>query len=153
MHDLYPWSQPGAAEHDVLLAAKAPYLNVPFFMARAALYFARVDRARRDPEPHLARATTAPATGATCAACGRSPGRGSRCAGSPMTFAAVDWAMSLEPHWFSTIYGVMFIVGQGLATLAFTIVVSAWLFAPRALRRAGSRRTTSTTSASCCSPS
>jgi hypothetical protein len=36
--------------------------------------------------------------------------------------------MSLEPHWFSTIYGVMFIVGDGLATLAFAIVVSAWLF-------------------------
>jgi hypothetical protein len=35
--------------------------------------------------------------------------------------------MSLEPHWFSTIYGVMFIVGQGLATLAFAIIVSARL--------------------------
>ena len=38
--------------------------------------------------------------------------------GLTMTFAAFDWAMSLEPHWFSTIYGVMFIVGQVLATLA-----------------------------------
>lgn len=47
--------------------------------------------------------------------------------GMGMTFASVDWAMSLEPHWFSTIYGVMFIVGQGLATLAFAVIVSAWL--------------------------
>jgi hypothetical protein len=44
-----------------------------------------------------------------------------------MTFAAVDWVMSLEPHWFSTIYGLMFVVGQGLATLAFAITASAWL--------------------------
>ena len=29
-----------------------------------------------------------------------------------MTFAAIDWAMSLEPHWFSTIYGVIFMGGQ-----------------------------------------
>src|SRR5262249_10629369 len=33
------------------------------------------------------------------------------------------WAMSLEPHWFSTIYGMFFIVGQALAALAFAIVI------------------------------
>jgi hypothetical protein len=44
-----------------------------------------------------------------------------------MTFAAVDWAMSLEPHWFSTIYGMLFIVGQVLATLTFVIPLTAYL--------------------------
>jgi hypothetical protein len=39
------------------------------------------------------------------------------------TFAAVDWIMSLEPHWFSTIYGVWFIVGQVLATLALMVIM------------------------------
>src|SRR4029450_996953 len=39
LHDLYSWSVPGAAEHDALLRWKAPYLNVPFFLIRAALYF------------------------------------------------------------------------------------------------------------------
>jgi hypothetical protein len=39
-----------------------------------------------------------------------------------MTFAAFDWVMSLDPHWFSTIFGVIFVVGQGLATLAFAII-------------------------------
>ena len=29
-----------------------------------------------------------------------------------MTFAAVDWGMSIEPDWFSSIYGVMLLVGQ-----------------------------------------
>src|SRR4029453_9316820 len=37
--DLYSWAAPGAAEHDALLRWKAPYLNVPFFRIRAALFF------------------------------------------------------------------------------------------------------------------
>ena len=47
--------------------------------------------------------------------------------GLTMTFAAFDWLMSLEPHWFSTIYGVLIIGGQGLSALAFLIVALAWL--------------------------
>src|SRR5262245_29155913 len=39
LHDLYSWSVPGAAEHDALLRWKAPFLNVPFFLIRAAIYF------------------------------------------------------------------------------------------------------------------
>jgi hypothetical protein len=35
-----------------------------------------------------------------------------------MTFAFTDWVMSLQPHWFSTIYGVWFVVGAGLSTMA-----------------------------------
>jgi hypothetical protein len=45
------------------------------------------------------------------------------------TFAAVDWGMSLAPHWFSTIYGVLFIVGAALSALSFTIVLLARLSA------------------------
>ena len=65
--------------------------------------------------------------------------------GLTITFASVDWAMSLDPHWFSTIYGVLFMVGQALSALAFVIVVMAALLArakpfagvvqPRALPR------------------
>ena len=40
-----------------------------------------------------------------------------------MTFAAVDWAMSLEPHWYSTIYGILIIGGQVLSAFAFVIPV------------------------------
>jgi hypothetical protein len=43
------------------------------------------------------------------------------------TFASFYWAMSLEPHWFSTLYGVVFIVGQGVATLAFAVIAAQWL--------------------------
>ena len=40
-----------------------------------------------------------------------------------VTFAAVDWVMSLEPHWYSTLYGVVILVGQILAALALAIVL------------------------------
>ena len=44
-----------------------------------------------------------------------------------MSFAAIDWVMSLEPDWYSTIYGAMLIVGQGLETFAAMIVVAVLL--------------------------
>jgi hypothetical protein len=44
-----------------------------------------------------------------------------------ITFASFDWLMSLEPHWFSTIYGVLIMGGQGLSALAFLLVAIIWL--------------------------
>jgi len=35
---------------------------------------------------------------------------------------AVDWVLSLDPHWFSTIFGMLFMVGQALSSMAFLIV-------------------------------
>ena len=40
-----------------------------------------------------------------------------------ISFAAVDWVMSLDPHWGSTIYGMIFMAGEGLSALAFSIIV------------------------------
>jgi len=40
-----------------------------------------------------------------------------------VSFAAVDWVMSLDPHWGSTIYGLIFLVGQGLSALCFSIIL------------------------------
>jgi len=39
------------------------------------------------------------------------------------SFASVDWVMSLDPHWGSTIYGMIFLVGQGLSALCFSIIM------------------------------
>lgn len=44
-----------------------------------------------------------------------------------VTFAAVDWMMSLEPHWFSTIWGFLFIAGWALSCLCFCVIVLAFL--------------------------
>lgn len=123
---IWPWAAHGAAEHDPLLAHKAPYLNTPFFVARAVFYFAcwilfgsimlrlsaKQDRTG-DPGPERRARTLA--------------GPGLAVYGITMSFAAFDWAMSLEPAWFSTIYGAIFIVGQVLSTLAFSVVAAAWL--------------------------
>jgi len=40
-----------------------------------------------------------------------------------VTFMSVDWVMSLDPHFYSTIFGILTLGGQGLSTLAFTILV------------------------------
>ena len=44
-----------------------------------------------------------------------------------VTFMSVDWIMSLDPHWTSTIIGVLTVGGQGLSTLAFTVLILASL--------------------------
>jgi hypothetical protein len=44
-----------------------------------------------------------------------------------VTFAAVDWMMSLEPHWFSTIWGLLFVAGWALSCLCFCVIVLAFL--------------------------
>jgi hypothetical protein len=44
-----------------------------------------------------------------------------------ITFAAVDWVMMLDPHWFSTIWGLLYLIGWGLGTLCFAVIVLAYL--------------------------
>jgi hypothetical protein len=44
-----------------------------------------------------------------------------------VTFAAIDWVMSLDPEWSSTIFGLLFVAAWGLTALAFVIAVLAWL--------------------------
>ena len=47
--------------------------------------------------------------------------------GFTVTFASIDWVMSLEPRWYSTIYGMLFMVAQALAAMAFSITILIWL--------------------------
>ncbi|MGA2094668.1 MAG: hypothetical protein ABSH39_00070 [Candidatus Acidiferrum sp.] len=44
-----------------------------------------------------------------------------------MTFAAIDWVMSLSPHWASTIYGFLFVIGQIISSMSLMIVVLIFL--------------------------
>ena len=48
--------------------------------------------------------------------------------GFTITFAVIDWVMSIDPSWISTIFGLSFLIGQVLAALAFAIVVERILF-------------------------
>jgi hypothetical protein len=44
-----------------------------------------------------------------------------------VTFAAIDWVMSLDPTWSSTIYGLLFVAAWSLSALAFTVAAMATL--------------------------
>jgi hypothetical protein len=44
-----------------------------------------------------------------------------------VTFASIDWVMTLDPHWFSTIFGLLFVIGWALSALSFVVVLLTWL--------------------------
>ena len=118
LRHLYPWARPEAVAGDPLLQAKHAYLNVPFFLGRSVVYFAvwigfsyYLNRwsleQDRGASPAIARRLQLLSAG------------GLVVYGLTVTFASIDWVMSLEPHWFSTMYGVLYIAGQALNALAF----------------------------------
>jgi hypothetical protein len=123
---VYAWAAPSPAVDPALaelLAHKAPYLNPAAFGLRFALYFAiwlgltwvldRMSVAQdRGGDADLARRMRVVS------------GPGLVVWAFTVTFAAFDWLMSLEPGWFSTIYGVYFFGGFGLSALAFLVVVA-----------------------------
>lgn len=119
-HYLFPWTHVGHL--DEILEAKAPYLNISFFFVRAAAYFVvwlviafwfyktsvSQDAGRHQEKTRKMWAMSAPAVIGF---------------GLTATFASFDWLMSLQPHWYSTIFGVYFFSGCMLAALAFMILV------------------------------
>jgi hypothetical protein len=122
LRSLYPWAHPDAAA-DTLLRWKRPYLNEGFFLARAALYFVvwsgialwfvRLS-ARQDATAELA----------LSARLRRWSGPLLIPLGLAHTFAAFDWLMSLDPGWYSTIYGVYSFSGGLVAAMAFLAIVT-----------------------------
>ena len=68
--------------------------------------------------------------------------------GLTVTFASVDWVMSLEPHWTSTIYGMIFMVTEALAAMS-VVTVTVILLSQGSLS-GWSQRGCSTTTATCC---
>ena len=123
--DVFPWARPEASE-DALILHKQWFLNQPFFLGRAVAYFfiwgvfvfvlTRLSVEQdRTGDPRLFRRMQSWAA----------PGIGVfALLGS---LAAVDWLMSLDPHWYSSLFGVYFIGGQIVAGMAFTIVMVRYL--------------------------
>ncbi len=118
---IYPWAQAAAAS-DPILSLKLPYLNAPFFFGRAAVYFSvwmavvyflnkwSLEQDSQDDPAIAIRLENLSGAGLVLLGlCG--------------TFASIDWAMSLSPHWFSTIYGLLFIVSGVLAAWSFAILL------------------------------
>jgi hypothetical protein len=120
--NLYPWSHAKVVAADEILKHKQVYLNAPFFLTRAAVYFAGwillswlFNRwsAMEDREG------AARVHGKMAAMAGP----GLIFWGFSVTFMSVDWVLSLDPHWFSTMFGMLFMAGQGLSSMAFLIAL------------------------------
>ena len=134
LSDLYTWARPEVVALDENLQHKAAYLNVTFFLIRAAIYFTlwnglawilnawskRQDAASGPSQTILSRCEALSAPGMILYVV-------------TITFASIDWVMSLEPHWYSTIYGAMFGMGQVLSGFAFAVAVVALLAARKPL--------------------
>ena len=115
--ELFHWSHPEAVAEDEILQGKAPYLNVTFFIIRVFVliglwtlfYFFFIKNSKKQDSTKDQKLTTInirlsavfiPIFAVT------------------LSIAAIDWLMSIEPHWFSTIFGVYFFAGTVLAALA-----------------------------------
>lgn len=107
MHDLFHWAHTDAVAADTILSAKSSYLNVPFFIGRNIFYFLLwgfigyrlyTKSTEMDETGDWGIQTTLR----------RFSGPMIPVLGFSLTFAAFDWLMSLDPHWFSTMFGVYY---------------------------------------------
>lgn len=118
--ELYLWARPEAVAQDTLLQQKSLYLNIPFFIVRAAIYFViwisvSFFLTRWSSEQDRS------ADGSLVESLQHLSAPGLVLYGLTVTFSAIDWLMSLEPRWYSTIYGMIFMVSHGLMALSFVI--------------------------------
>jgi len=116
---LYQWSHADIVANDSLLQHKHIYLNVPFFLIRAGMYFVGWLLIA-----HLLYRWSGEQDRGDTRAGGRLTaisGPGLIFFGFSVTFMAIDWILSINPHWFSTIFGLLFIAGEALSALACLI--------------------------------
>jgi hypothetical protein len=126
MRSLYEWANPEDVHSHAAIGLKAGYLNIPFFLVRAAVYHAiwvglallmRRNSMEQDTNSDPA------------------PTRRNQQISAPglviifitVTFAAIDWTMSLEPEWYSTIYSVMILIGWALSALSVAVIAASML--------------------------
>jgi hypothetical protein len=119
---LYPWANPTVVNADPILQNKKWYMTTGFFTVRTVIYFGvwvliaillnRWSREQdRTGDPRLTKRM------------GSFSGPGLILWGLALTWAAVDWIMSIESHWFSTIYGMLFMVIAALTAMCFVLFV------------------------------
>ena len=121
--DLFPWNDANSVADDQLLQSKSAWLNAPFFAGRALLYAAVWVACGRWFLRMSRQQDTGGDAGTTLRLESRS-GVVLLLLGVTITFAAFDWLMSLDPYWFSTIFGIYAFAGAmvaGLAVLAFVV--------------------------------
>ena len=126
MHNLYHWTHEEAVANDHILQGKVPYLNIPFFVARQFIFFGiwgflgyKLHKTSVNQDESgdwglqtLQRKISAP---------------GILLFGFTLAFASFDWLMSLDPHWFSTMFGVYFFSMSFQAIFAVLILMVFYL--------------------------
>jgi hypothetical protein len=124
---IFPWVEPSAVAEELrhVVEHRRPWLNVPFFLVRAAIYFAvwigvssllRAWSIRQDA-----------VGGYELTRRQRRLGAGSLpLLALTMTFAAFDWMMSLDPRFYSTIFGVYWFAGSFVCAFAVLAIAAAW---------------------------
>ena len=126
MHSLYHWAHTDAVSHDPILAGKAAYLNTTFFVIRQFIYFAiwgflgyrlhkisvKMDQTNDWGLTELLKKLSAP---------------GILIFALTTAFASFDWLMSLDPHWFSTMFGVYFFAMSFQALFPILILMIFWM--------------------------
>jgi hypothetical protein len=134
-HRIYPWAMPLASIQDLHIREhlekhsfiKESYLNFSGFLIRAIIYFAiwnvlsfllsmwskQTDRAGAPDNSQRFKAVAGP---------------GLILYGFTISFAAIDWVMSFDPTWISTIFGLIVLIGQVLSAMCFAVVVERILF-------------------------
>ena len=123
LRTIFPWTNEAVVGADHLLHAKAPWLNVPFFLVRTAVYFGvwsalaiwfHRSSTKQDAtgDPALTNRIETTSTAALIVFA------------FSVTFFAFDYLMSLTPHWYSTIFGVYFFAGCVLGFFALMTVLA-----------------------------
>jgi hypothetical protein len=127
LHELYPWARPAEVAADKILQQKVHYENFYGFLIRGIFFFGIwtliATRLRKwslqsdisnDLAPQIKMRTLS--------------GPGIVIVPLLATFAFVDWIMSIEPAWFSTIFSVIILSGEILIAFAFVIILLAWFY-------------------------
>ena len=127
LNQIYPWTNRAEMNQVPALREKAEhYLNPPFFIGRALVYFAiwsllavllnwlslQQDRTADAKLKKRVQLVSGPGLGILILT---------------ITFASIDWVMSLDPAWSSTIFGLIFVASWSLSALAFGILSMSWL--------------------------
>ncbi|MFQ3588624.1 MAG: hypothetical protein SNJ76_13310 [Fimbriimonadaceae bacterium] len=119
---IYPWADPAQVQGDLVLEFRAPYMNIVAVSIRTVIYFAlwawmahfmRKSSLRQDESKDA----------------NETQKRTNWSAGLlivymlSVTLATTDWIMTIEPHWFSTIFGAWFVVGGALTAIALATAI------------------------------
>lgn len=124
IHAVYPWTDPELRQHDHLIQHKAPYLNGGFFLVRLAFYFGLWTLIAG----HFYRASVRQDETGDPALTARLQSLAAPCLivfALTTTYFAFDVLMSLDPHWYSTIFGVYYFAGS---TVAFFALLALMMF-------------------------